>query len=161
MSRDQVVESNESLARRIQALEDREAIRELKARYAEAVDVGLVDPTAEKIGAIVELFADDASADYGQFGQFQGRAQIGEFFAKVLPSVAVWSRHHLINPILEVSDHTGSGRWYGFVHVVFRNDLAAGPQPLWVDYTDSYSRSEHGWKIQSIKVHFDTPPKAG
>lgn len=161
MSKDDVVGTNEGLARRMTALEDLEAIRALMARYAETVDAALTDPSAEKVGAILELFAEDASADYEQFGQFQGRAGIGEFFGKVLPTIGTWSRHHLLNPIVEVKHRSASGKFYGLVHVVFKSDPAAGPQRLWVDYRNTYSKSEHGWKIQSLKTHFDSPPGAG
>lgn len=162
MSRDEdtgVAEGN--IARRLAALEAHEAIRTLKARYAEAVDRCIEAPTAQSAAAVADLFTEDAVADYSQFGRPEGRAAIADFFRGVLPAVAAWTRHNMMNPIVEVNDGVASGRWYAIVYGVFKSNPSAGPQTLWVRYEDTYQKTEQGWKIRTLLVHFDTPPGAG
>jgi SnoaL-like domain len=64
----------ERLERRLQALEDAEAIRNLKARYA-----ALCDDSYDADG-IAELFAEDAVWDSPGLGRFEGREAIRSFF---------------------------------------------------------------------------------
>jgi hypothetical protein len=63
----QLTANLEDLERRIQILEDIEAIRRLKARYADACDRGYDADT------IASPFAEDAVWDAGTFGRYEGR----------------------------------------------------------------------------------------
>ena len=161
MSSKESEKSEEGLSGRVGALEDAEAIRSLKYRYADAVDRHLEAPSPETIRAIAGLFTEDASADYGQFGSYQGQAQIAEFFSKVLPSVALWTRHFMLNPILDLAGATAKGRWYAQAFAVLKASPAAGPQPLWVCYEETYKKTDSGWRFSSIVALFDQPPTAG
>jgi ketosteroid isomerase-like protein len=64
----------ERLERRLQALEDAEAIRNLKARYA-----ALCDQQYDADG-IAALFTEDALWDSPGLGRFEGREAIRSFF---------------------------------------------------------------------------------
>jgi SnoaL-like protein len=64
----------EQLERRLQALEDAEAIRNLKARYA-----ALCDQQYDADG-IAALFTEDAVWDSPGLGRFEGREAISSFF---------------------------------------------------------------------------------
>jgi hypothetical protein len=64
----------ERLERRVQALEDAEAIRNLKARYA-----ALCDQQYDPDG-IAALFTEDALWDSPGLGRFEGREAIRNFF---------------------------------------------------------------------------------
>lgn len=152
---------NEGVLRRLSALEGAEAIRALKARYAEAVDRCIEAPSAESAAAVADLFLEDGVGDFGQFGRHQGRAALIELFGSTLASLSSWSRHFMMNPIIEVDGESATGRWYAIAQIVFKSNAAAGPQPTWVRYEDTYAKTEKGWKLRSVIVHFDTPPAAG
>jgi len=64
----------ERLERRLRALEDAEAIRNLKARYA-----ALCDKQYDADG-IAALFTEDATWESPGLGQFEGREAIRNFF---------------------------------------------------------------------------------
>lgn len=146
-----------SLVRRVTALEDRAAIETLKARYMEAVDRCVEAPSAGTAAAVADLFTEDASANFAQFGSYEGRAQIAQFFQAVLPGVTSWTRHNATNPIIEVDGGGATGRWYAIVYGVFKDNPSAGPQTLWVRYEDTYAKTEQGWKMRALVVHFDSP----
>ena len=58
------------LERRVRALEDIEAIKQLKYRYADACDRGY------DADALADLFTEDAVWDGGLFGRYEGREAI-------------------------------------------------------------------------------------
>ena len=64
----------DELENRVRALEDADAIRNLKARYAAYCDDNY---NPDKIA---ELFVEDAVWESGSLGQFEGREAIREFF---------------------------------------------------------------------------------
>jgi len=64
----------ERMERRLQALEDAEAIRNLKSRYA-----ALCDDNYDADG-IAALFAEDATWESPSLGRFEGRDAIRNFF---------------------------------------------------------------------------------
>ena len=66
----------EKLESRVRTLEDTEAIRNLKARYAELCDD---DYNPEGIAA---LFVEDAVWESGSLGRFEGRGAIRDFFRR-------------------------------------------------------------------------------
>ena len=85
------------LERRIRALEDIEAIKQLKYRYADACDRGYDADT------LADLFTEDAIWDGGVFGRYDGREAIRELFRGV--SVG----HRLRHALHDESDHRS--RW--------------------------------------------------
>lgn len=76
----------ERMERRLQALEDAEAIRNLKARYA-----ALCDDNYDADG-IAALFTEDATWDSPGLGRFEGREAIRGFFRRAagIFSFAIW-----------------------------------------------------------------------
>lgn len=67
----------EVLERRIRVLEDIEAIKKLKARYAYYCDDNY------DADGIANLFVEDGIWDGGDFGRYQGREEIRKFFLEV------------------------------------------------------------------------------
>jgi len=68
----------EDLESRIRAVEDTDAIWNLKARYA-----GLCDDDYNPDG-IADLFVDDAVWESGPLGRFEGKESIRDFFRGLL-----------------------------------------------------------------------------
>src|SRR3954470_24068949 len=85
----------ERIERRLQALEDAEAIRNLKARYA-----ALCDRQYDADG-IAALFTEDAVWDSPGLGRFEGREAIRSFFrgGSQIFSLAI---HYSLNGQIEV-----------------------------------------------------------
>lgn len=107
----------EELEKRIQALEDLEAIKKLKARYAQLADEKYSDgmPKGEKdlkkiAGEMVQLFTEDAVWDGGRFGgKLKGRNQIMERFKGANFRFAV---HYFVMPHITIEGSKAKGRWY-------------------------------------------------
>lgn len=144
----------EELAQRIQALEDAEAIKKLKARYTNYCDNGY-DPDG-----IASLFTEDAIWDGGVFGKRVGREAIRKFFqgaSKMLP----FAIHYVMNPIIEVNGNTATGSWYLFQTCTF----AEGNQAVWgaARYSEEYVKQDGEWKFKNLKVNseFWTPYDQG
>lgn len=144
----------QELEKRVQTLEDIEAIRKLKARYCGYCDAGY---DAE---GLISLFTDDAVWDGGSFGRFEGRKAIYDFFAgvsKLLP----FALHYVMNPQIDVEGERASGRWYLLEPCTF----AQGSQAVWgaAYYEDRYLKVGGAWKFQEVKLtsSFWTPYEQG
>src|ERR1700726_1581282 len=89
----------ERVERRLQVLEDAEAIRNLKARYA-----ALCDSQYDADG-IASLFTEDATWESPGLGRFEGRDAIRSFFqgASGIFSFAI---HYSLNGHIEVEGNT-------------------------------------------------------
>lgn len=142
---------------RIRELEDIEEIKELKARYGYAVDAALKDPT--KTGDITKLMTDDIVADYGAAGTYTGKAQVTNYFRNVVPLQVAWGFHMALNPVIRVTGATtATGAWYVYALGVYKSAYAAGPQPVYGRYEETYVRTFTGWKIKTLTLYVDTPP---
>lgn len=143
----------ERLERRLQALEDAEAIRNLKARYA-----ALCDRQYDADG-IAALFTEDAVWDSPGLGRFEGREAIRNFFrgASKIFSFAI---HYSLNGQIEVDGDTARAQWYLFMPCL----VADGNRAMWrasIDH-ETYSRADGVWMLSSkrseplMNVPFDT-----
>ena len=154
-----------TLEARLRALEDVEAIRRLKARYAELVDARYaagavrpkpeVDALAERIAA---LFTEDALWDAGgSLGLCRGRAAIRERMAS--PTLH-FSRHYFVNPQIEVTGDAATGRWELIAPCTTRDDRA-----MWMAGVedDRYERVGGEWLHSGMKltVVFMAPHERG
>jgi uncharacterized protein (TIGR02246 family) len=144
----------EDLARRIQTLEDIEAIRRLKARYADACDRNYDADT------LASLFAEDAVWDGGTFGRYEGREAIRRFFQGVSSDIP-FAMHYMVNPIIEVAGDTATGKWHLFQTCTF----AEGNQAIFgaARYDEEYHRIDGEWLFWRLKLNssFWTPYEEG
>ncbi len=107
----------EELEKRIQVLEDLEAIKKLKARYAQLCDAKYRDgrPKGKEELELVakelaNLFTEDAVWDGGkEFGICKGRKEIYERFKKVSLNFAV---HYFLMPHITIEGNKAWARWY-------------------------------------------------
>jgi len=142
MAEDNVVDAAriERLERRLQVLEDTEAIRNLKARYS-----ALCDRQYDADG-IAALFAEDALWDSPGLGRFEGREAIRAFFrgAAAIFSFAI---HYSLNGQIEIGGDTARARWYLFMPCT----VAAGNRAMWrasIDH-ETYARVGGTWMFQT------------
>jgi ketosteroid isomerase-like protein len=145
----------DTLARRIQVLEDIEAIKKLKARYCAYCD------DHYDADALASLFTEDAIWDGGEvLGRSEGREAIRTFFqgsSQRLP----FAIHHVMNPIIDVQGDTGHGQWYLFQPCT----RADRNQAVWLAarYEETYVRVAGEWKFQRMNIFpaFYTPYDQG
>jgi uncharacterized protein (TIGR02246 family) len=141
------------LERRIQTLEDIEAIRRLKASYADACDRGYDADT------LASLFAEDAVWDGGTFGRYEGREAIRQFFQGVSSDIP-FAMHYMVNPIIEVDGDTATGKWHLFQTCTF-----AGNQAIFgaARYDEEYRRIDGKWLFWRLALNssFWTPYEEG
>lgn len=144
----------EALEKRIRRLEDLEAIKQLKARYAALCDANY------DADALAELFTVDAVWDGGQLGRAEGREAIRHFFQGSSQRIA-FAIHNMLNPIIEVDGETATGTWYLFQTCTYTD----GNRAVWgaATYHDHYVHENGIWKFQHVQItsHFWTPFEDG
>ena len=154
----------ETLVKRVQALEDAEAIRGLKARYAELVDSRYAkgaakpaDEIAPIAAAIAALFTEGAVWDGGALGLCSGRDAIRERMA--VPTLR-FSRHYFVNSDIRVDGDHARGRWELLAPCTSRENL-----PMWMAGAedDEYERVGGVWlhARMQLTVHFFAPHERG
>jgi ketosteroid isomerase-like protein len=131
------------LERRLRVLEDIEAIKQLKYRYADACDRGYDFDT------LADCFTEDAVWDGGLFGRHEGREAIREFFRGVSSDIP-FAIHYMMNPIISVDGDEASGQWYLFQTCTF----ADGNTAIWgaARYDERYRRLDGGWKFSRLNL---------
>ena len=131
------------LERRLRVLEDIEAIKRLKYRYADACDRGYDDDT------LADCFTEDAVWDGGLFGRHEGREAIREFFRGVSSDIP-FAIHYMMNPIISVDGDEASGQWYLFQTCTF----ADGNTAIWgaARYDEQYRRVDGEWKFSRLNL---------
>ena len=130
------------LERRIRALEDIEAIKQLKYRYADACDRGYDADT------LADLFTEDAIWDGGVFGRYDGQEAIRNYFRGVSSDI-VFAMHYMMNPIIEVDGDEARGAWYLFQTCTF----AEGNTPI-------LGAAKYAERYQRVPRNVEIPPSA-
>ena len=131
----------DELERRLRALEDREAIRELIARYAYEVDCGEPPDWASVFSADIEMEA-------GKLGVSRGLAEIERRFSRAEHRDAIreGSQHAYTNLVVDLDVDGDRATAWGYACVHTRRDGA------WRIYTLGVNRWElrreaDGWKF--------------
>ena len=143
----------EELAKKVQVLEDVEAIKKLKCQYAQACDDNY---NPEKIA---ELFTEDGVWDGGEvWGVHHGKRKIKGYFAQVSKDVTL-AVHYVIAPDITVKGDKAQGQWYGLVPATFHG------KAIWMSvfYNDEYVKMDGKWLAKYMKVScfFLTPYEEG
>jgi hypothetical protein len=133
--------SLQELEKRIRALEDVEAIKRLKSRYAQIVD----GPSPGDIGKLV---TEEAVFDYGPLGAVRGRKAISDYFRKY-PEIRPFRVHYFSQPDLTVEGDTAHGRWYMWVPCSTGDGRA-----LWSSGVEDekYEKVNGEWLIAELKL---------
>lgn len=131
----------EDLERRLRALEDREAIRELIARYAFEVDCGEPPDWAS-------VFRDDIEMEAGKLGTSRGLAEIERRFSRAehLDAIRDGSQHAYSNLVVDLEVDGDHATAWGYACVHTKRDGA------WRIYTLGVNRwrvrrDADGWKF--------------
>jgi uncharacterized protein (TIGR02246 family) len=142
----------DSLAKRVQVLEDREEIRALLIAYGRALD-------ARDFVAFADLFAKDDGEWVGGFGSAKGRKAIFDLMDKSIgngkPRTGPPSSHVFSNERIDVDgDHaSATTKW---VYVMQGED----GNPRWVylgHYDDTFVREDGRWRFLRREAFTDIP----
>ena len=154
-----------ALVARVRELEDAEAIRRLKARYAELVDARYAkagprppEDLASLADSIASLFAEDAVWDGGAgLGVCRGREGIR---ARMAEPTLLFSRHYFVNPQIRLDGDRAQARWELLAPCTLRDG-----RPAWMAGAedDEYTRIGGVWLHQrmALCVHFFAPHERG
>ena len=132
------------IERRLQALEDIEAIRALKARYLACCDAK--DP----VGVRTCFLDGPVRIDYGAVGLFDRADAMVEVFRQVGCHDYMVEMHHGSNPQIEANGgDEAKGGWS--LHYQLINTRENTLTQLGGVYEDEYRRTPHGWKMSATK----------
>jgi hypothetical protein len=138
-------------------LKDLEAIRTLKALYAQRSDALFRNPGPATAAALAELFTEDGVLDLGPFGRFEGRATLLDAFENLLPKATAWSAHHITNPVIEVAGTSARGSWSYLIFTQPRVSPPPPAAPIFGGYEDRYEKVGGAWKIAESVASFAPP----
>jgi 3-phenylpropionate/cinnamic acid dioxygenase small subunit len=129
----------------VSMIEEKDAIRELLARYCFHFDSGEFD-------AWLDLFTEDGTFDLGARGHFVGRAALRKFLSALpLTDGVPMMKHCVVNSIVSVQGDQATARSY--VVVLQGGDTlsitVAGR------YEDDIVKANGTWRFRKRKVHFD------
>jgi hypothetical protein len=146
----------DELARKVQLLEDIEAIKTLKHQYCAYCD------DSYNPDGIAGLFVEGGIWDGGDFGRCEGVEAIRKFF-RGTPKIMSLAAHQVMNPIIKVEGDRATGEWKLFQPCTL--STRGGPRAMWLaaTYNDEYVRTPLGWRFQKLKVEslFFTPYDQG
>jgi ketosteroid isomerase-like protein len=134
------------LRHRLDALESRDRIQDLRSRFHDYVNTN----RWREIGG---LFTDDAVMDYDYLGQASGRDEVGAFFARIpelLPDGdgAPFVRQFLHSHAVEVDGETATGTSHLFATPIYggRSFVLSGR------FSDTYRRVDGSWLFASVTL---------
>jgi hypothetical protein len=134
----------ESLARRLQRLEDIEAIKQLKHRYWRACD-------RQKPDDVQDCFLPEgAVVDYENVGRFEDRESFVDLYRRLGCQPAVIDIHHGQNPEIEITGpDSARGTWDVYYYGI--NTEARTATQLAGYYHDDYVRRDGRWWIAETR----------
>ena len=143
--------TGQPIEERLARLEDVEAIKNLKARYAYYCDHGY------DADGMAGLFVEDSLWTSNSFGTYQGRAAIHEFQSKISSEI-LWALHFMICPVVDVSDdgETATGTFYLIEFATMTRPVGEEKDAVVMSavYTDKFVRENGEWRFKEVSVEF-------
>jgi hypothetical protein len=143
----------ENLAKRIQRLEDIEAIKYLLVLYAQGSD-HKNDPDV-----MVPLFTEDGIFDIGTgYGTYVGHKAIREFLEGAT-SIIDWSLHYMISPHIKVADDGQTADVFCYLwEIANMPDGKGGLEPVFIGgtYHNDAVRLPNGeWRFKHVRLRME------
>lgn len=134
---------------------EKEAIKELRARYSHYYD-------GQEVDKLTDLFTDDAVCEFGEAfgGDWVGREAIRARFTEYTGQQPYPHSlmHSVTNPLIELLDETTAhGRWY--LHDLRTTEGAENPLILYGIYDDVYRKDDGVWRIHRTRIDFLWPAR--
>lgn len=131
------------LERKIQVLEDIEAIKKLKAKYWNSVDTKQWDNLAD-------CYTEDVVFDSPHLGRMEGRDFIVKVLKRAMKNVKTAHQGH--NPEIEIIDNiTAKGRWALNDRVEMANNKYFKG---YGHYEEDYIKENGAWRINNSKLTY-------
>ena len=129
------------LEKRIQQLEDIQAIQTLKYTYLHACD-------AKDVLTMISTFVtSDCKINYGPIGSFTNREDLAAVFEEVACHEYMLESHHAHNPIIKIIDTVNAtGRWSLTYNLINTKDFSI--TSLHGQYHDVYQKIKDKWLIK-------------
>jgi len=145
--------SDADLERRLERLEDIEAIRRLKWRYGLAADQR--SASRPNVASMVALFTEDAVWECNRYGRALGREAIRTLLAQA-PAGIEWSLHFLQDTNIDIASDRRSarGRWYLLEAARMTNPKNGKAESVWISgiYDDEFVRTGERWLLSAMKL---------
>jgi hypothetical protein len=135
-----------ALEQRVQALEDRNAIADLQARYVNYNDGGWSGPTHQSPRAVADLFiADGVWEGPMNAVRAEGAVAIEELFTQfqVIPFIV----HFVMNPLIEIDGDEARAEWHAIVTTTTPDRQALLTLGR---YHNTYVRTPAGWRYRTM-----------
>lgn len=131
----------------LQAVIDKEAIRDLVLLYSRAID-------RQDIDLLADLYTDDATDTHGD--SFDGpAADYCRFIAGAFPYMP-YSGHHVCNHLIAVDGDTAGGEVYALAYHLIPTPDGQEEDFMAVRYIDDYRRCSDGrWRFARRVVTYD------
>lgn len=127
---------------RLTAIED---IKQMKALYCHYCDNGY-DPDG-----IAGLFTEDGIWDGADFGRYEGREAIREFFRGISSDI-VFAGHLVLNPIITVDGDSANGKWWLIMPCTTNMEGKKEARWLAAEYDDDYVKVDGRWLNKHLKL---------
>jgi putative polyketide hydroxylase len=137
------------LESRLHRLEDVAAIVEVTNRYADAINHGYAGRNID-LQTIETVFADDATY-FGIDGE--DTVESVEAIVAEMPSATAavsFAMHTFLNPVISITGDTASAGWLMWVSSV----IAENPGAAYLSADMTYTHTDLGWRIQTVRVHY-------
>ena len=142
----------QALEAKVQELEDRTQIQELRFRYHLAVN-------EKKPEMIQDLFAENGEIDFAHLGKAVGKTQVNTFYQQALSDLVPFVKQFIHNHIITLHGDTGTGLSYLEAKPIFNGEsfLVAAR------FDDEYTRENGQWKFRKMTLvpYFMVPLKEG
>lgn len=143
----------DELQHRLELLEDREEIRDLIERYAEAAD-RRNDPEL-----MSPLFAENAIWESPGFGRFEGRPAILNGLSEIGTTRLVWTMHYMISPRIRVSGDRTSAQasWRVWELATIPGKEHPQPEAVWGGgtYHVDLARVNGKWRFAQVQLNLE------
>jgi len=149
------------LSKRIERLEDIEAIQQLKYEYFAACD------DSHNADRIVAIFTEDGIWDGGPFGYAKGHKEIWDLFHNTHHPNIILSQHNGGNPVIKIDGDTAHGIWQLACIPMTVKPIAPAFHTVkqWVScqYEEDYVKVNGKWLMKKLvaKIIFVAPYEQG
>jgi ketosteroid isomerase-like protein len=131
----------EELARKVQAIEDAEAVKKLHQRYMDLMDDLRYDE-------VLDVFTEDASVEVRDSGVLKGTAARKKLYLGLrdMKKGVKDNCHFAVHPDITVNGNTATGTW--LIYMLYED-----PEGAWVQGRNevAYRKENNTWKISRLK----------
>lgn len=139
-----------SIEKRLEILEDKEAIKDITYQYANYVNQGWNGITINP-SALSEVFVKDAVWESPIMNIREvGLGNIIKSLVKETQAV-LFAMHNYSNPVIKIKGNTATGDWLFWVVSKMEKDKT---NQVYMSQDIQYVKTENGWRIQEVNLHF-------